>query len=65
MFNVIFNFLIGFSNLFIGIYIFLITFGFYKKNEPNIFIKYQTLFQIISILLIIRGLYKIISTIEI
>ena len=58
-------YIFGISTLVIGIYIFLLTFGIYKpkntENKVNIIGKYGTLFKIISIIMILRGSYNLIT----
>lgn len=57
--NPIFALLIGLANLYIGIYILLICLNKIKTTENSVFLKHKTLFLILSILLTIRGLYKV------
>jgi hypothetical protein len=58
------NFLIALSNLGIGFYIFLLTFNIIKnENKDSIIKKYNLLFKILSIILIIRGVMLVINNI--
>lgn len=65
-----FDYLFGASNLFAGVYLFLIVFNIYKPKhkteeqavKANIFFeKYSILFKIIAIVLILRGVYVLLG----